>query len=222
MAQSEANRSKPPESSAESHRAGTSRPRRTRSQAASRAVIQPAAAQATPAGAPLVNAPVAALAGATDGPAAAGHGANKRFDIFLVDVGWTSHVAESLRKNVEICLRYNANAMIYVLNREQCVRLFHNHPSMIGTEPSVIIIDRDAHAAKRRQGFGFKVNFGLIRDVATANNLLKWVLAVLAEQKPGSDITEPIRTVIHKEGLRGAIDILADIAHSPAGEAMTH
>ena len=52
--------------------------------------------------------------------------------------------------------------------------------------------------------------------------MLKWVLAVLAEQKPGSDITEPIRTVIHKEGFRGAVDILADITRSPVGEAMTH
>jgi len=93
---------------------------------------------------------------------------------------------------------------------------------MIGTEPSIIVIDREARAANRSQGFGFKLNLGLIRDYPTASNMLKWVLAVLAEQKPGSDITEPIRTVIHKEGFRGAVDILADITRSPVGEAMTH
>lgn len=146
----------------------------------------------------------------------------KRFDLFIIDVGWKSPVAEALRNNLDKCLRYQHSSTVYVLSPDQCSRFFLNHPSVIGTEPSIIIIDREAYAAKRPQGFGFKMNLGLIRDVPTANNLLKWVLAVLAEQNPGSDITEPIRTVIHKEGIRGAIDILADIAHSPVGEAMTH
>jgi hypothetical protein len=96
------------------------------------------------------------------------------------------------------------------------------HPSMIGTEPSIIVVDREACAAQRAQGYGFKLNLGLVRDPTAVSNLLKWVLAVLAEQKSGSDITEPIRTVIHKEGFRGAVDILADITRSPVGEAMTH
>jgi hypothetical protein len=142
--------------------------------------------------------------------------------MFIIDVGWKSHVAEALRNNLDKCLRYQHSSTVYVLSPEQCSQFFRTHPSVIGTEPSIIIIDREAYAAKRPQGFGFKMNLGLIRDVATANNLLKWVLAVLSEQKPGSDITEPIRTVIHKEGFRGAIDIIADIAHSPVGEAMTH
>jgi len=146
----------------------------------------------------------------------------KRFDIFIADVGWSSPVCKKFRENLQTWLNYHPSSTIYVLSNEQCLELFHNHPSMIGTEPSVIILDREARAAKRASGYGFKVNLGLIRDASSANNLLKWVLAVLAEQKPGSDITEPIRTVIHKEGLRGTIDILADIAHSPVGEAMTH
>jgi len=147
---------------------------------------------------------------------------NKRFDIFIVDVGWHSPVGEAVRKNIELCLRYEANSTTYVLTNEQCMQLFKMRPAMIGTEPSIIFIDREACAAKRTRGFGFKLNFGLIRDVPTANNLLKWILAVLAEQKPGSDITEPIRAVIHKEGFRGAVDILADITRSPVGETVTH
>jgi hypothetical protein len=146
----------------------------------------------------------------------------KRFDLFIIDVGWKSPVAESLRSNLDKCFRFQHNSTIYMLSPEQCVQFFRNHPASIGTEPSVIVIDREAYAARRPQGYGFKLNLGLIRDVPTANNLVKWVLAVLAEQKPGSDITEPIRTVIHKEGIRGAIDILADMARSPVGEAVTH
>src|SRR5579862_9477088 len=148
--------------------------------------------------------------------------AKTRFDIFVADVGWHSPVADTLRKNLDTCLRYHVNSTVYILNKDQCVQLYRNHPSMIGTEPSIVVIDREAAAANRARGFGFKLNLGMIRDYPTANSLLKWVLAVLAEQKPGSDITEPIRTVIHKEGIRGAIDILADIAHSPVGETVTH
>jgi hypothetical protein len=148
--------------------------------------------------------------------------AANRFDIFIADIGWSTPVAESVRKNIELAVRYQKNSTCYVLSNDQCQELFRMHPSMIGTEPSVIIIDREARAARRSRGYGFKLNLGLIRDAPTANNLLKWVLAVLAEQKPGSDITEPIRTVIHKEGFRGAIDILADITRSPVGEAATH
>jgi len=146
----------------------------------------------------------------------------KRFDIFIADIGWETPVAQSLRKNMQLALSYQKFSTCYVLSKEQCKELFRMHPSMIGTEPSIIVIDREARAAKRSRGYGFKLNLGLIRDAPTANNILKWMLAVLAEQKPGSDITEPIRTVIHKEGLRGAIDILADITRSPVGEAATH
>jgi len=145
-----------------------------------------------------------------------------RFDIFVVDVGWHSPVADALRKNLELCFRHSHNSTAYVLSQDQCAEFFRHHPASIGNEPSLIILDREALAANRPQGFGFKLNLGLVRDFPTASNLLKWVLAVLAEQKPGSDITEPIRTVIHKEGFRGAVDILADITRSPVGEAATH
>jgi hypothetical protein len=163
--------------------------------------------------------PQSTQAGAPQSSAAPAAG---RFDIFIADIGWSTPAAESVRKNIELALRYGKNSNCYVLSQEQCQELFRMHPSMIGTEPSVIVIDREARAARRSRGYGFKLNLGLIRDAPTANNLLKWVMAVLAEQKPGSDITEPIRTVIHKEGFRGAIDILADITRSPVGEAATH
>jgi hypothetical protein len=163
-----------------------------------------------------------AAAGDLQAQAAPAPSGKKRFDIFIADIGWHTPIAESLRKNLDHCLRYQANSTAYVLNKDQCEKLFRMHPSMIGTEPSVIVIDREACAARRKQGFGFKLNLGLVRDAPTANNLLKWVMAVLAEQKPGSDVTEPIRTVIHKEGLRGAVDILADITRSPFGETATH
>jgi hypothetical protein len=175
--------------------------------------------------------PVASAANRTAGPeqlvpagrsSSAGATQTRRFDIFIADIGWHSPVAEMFRENLKAWQHYHPSSTIYVLSEDQCRQLFHQHPSMIGNEPSVIILDREARAAKRKSGFGFKLNLGLIRDAASANNLLKWVLAVLAEQKPGSDITEPIRTVIHKEGIRGTVDILADIAHSPVGEAMTH
>jgi len=166
--------------------------------------------------------PATAAPAADQGELTAGSPEQRRFDIFVVDVGWNSPVADALRKNLDLCLRYQANSTVYVLTEDQCMQLFRNHPPMIGTEPSVIIIDREARAARRPQGFGFKLNLGLIRDFPTANSLIKWVLSVLAEQRPGSDITEPIRTVIHKEGIRGAIDIMADIARSPVGETATH
>ena len=179
----------------------------------------PADSSSDPATSAAESAPVSTNSGQ---PQAAAAAPQKRFDIFVADVGWNSPVAEAIRKNIEICLSYQANSTAYVLSKDQCMQLFHMHPSMIGTEPSIIFIDREAYAANRSRGFGFKLNLGLIRDVPTANNLLKWILAVLAEQKPGSDITEPIRTVIHKEGFRGAVDILADITRSPVGETVTH
>lgn len=146
----------------------------------------------------------------------------KRFDLFVVDLGWKSPIADVLRHNMELLRHYQLHYNLYVLNEEQCRELFRVHPSMIGNEPSLVVIDREAQAAMRPQGFGFKLNLGMIRDATTASSILKWCLAVLAEQKPGSDLTEPVRTVMHKEGIRGAIDIMADITRSPFGEAATH
>lgn len=146
----------------------------------------------------------------------------KRFDVFVIDVGWKSAVSDILRHNLELLKRYQHVYSLYILSPDQCHALFRQHPSVIGNEPSILVVDREARAAGRRQGFGFKLNLGMIRDVASANAMLKWVLAVVAEQRPGSDLTDPVRKVMHKEGLRGAIDILADVTHSPLGEAATH
>jgi hypothetical protein len=215
MARSETNRPKSPASSAEASRTAASRTRRTKSPEADDAPKVQGVAQVT-------ADPSAAAESPAVQDAAAVPAETKRFDIFVIDIGWKSAVAEALRNNLNTCLRFQRSSTVYILSHDQCSQFVHKHPSVIGTEPSIVIIDREARAAKRPQGFGFKMNFGLIRDVPSANNLLKWVLAVLSEQKPGSDVTEPIRTVLHKEGIRGAIDILADIAHSPVGEAMTH
>lgn len=147
---------------------------------------------------------------------------NKRFDLFVIDLGWKSSIAEVLRNNMPLLRQYQLHYNLYILSAEQCRELFRVHPSMIGNEPSLVVLDREAQKAERPQGFGFKLNLGMIRDVATANSILKWCLAVLAEQRPGSDLTEPIRTVMHKEGIRGAVDIIADITRSPFGESATH
>lgn len=158
----------------------------------------------------------------TSCPPAPGSNGRKRFDLFVLDLGWKSAVAKVLRENIELLKRFQFVYNLYVLNAEQCTELLRIHPSAIGNEPSLLVIDRDAYESGRQKGFGFKYNMGLVRDVTTANSILKWILAVLAEQKPGSDVTEPIRTVMHKEGIRGTIDILADITRSPVGEAATH
>jgi hypothetical protein len=143
--------------------------------------------------------------------------AHKRFDIFVIDVGWNSPISESFRTNLKHALPYQQNCNSYFLSAKQCFVLARLHPSMLGVEPSMIVIDREAYAARRPEGYGFKLNLGMVRDVRAANNLVKWILAVLAEQKPGSDVTRPIQKLIHKEGLRGAINIMAEMAHSTAG-----
>jgi hypothetical protein len=140
-----------------------------------------------------------------------------RFDIFVIDVGWNSPVSESFRVNLKQALPYQKNCNSYFLTAKQCYALARLHPSMLGVEPSLIVIDREAYAARRPEGYGFKLNLGLVRDIGAANNLVKWILAVLAEQKAGSDVTGPVRTLLHKEGMRGAINIMAEMAHSTAG-----
>jgi hypothetical protein len=141
----------------------------------------------------------------------------KRFDIFVIDVGWNSPISENFRANLKVALPHQQNCNSYFLSPQQCFSLSRLHPSMLGVEPSLIVIDREAHAVRRAEGYGFKLNLGLVRDMGAANNLLKWILAVLAEQKPGSDITNPIRTLIHKEGISGAINIMGELALSTAG-----
>jgi hypothetical protein len=164
----------------------------------------------------------AAESAAAPAPSAGPPSNRKRFDVFVIDTGWKSAVADMLRSNLELLKQYQGRYNLFLLTGAQCAHLARIHPSVLGNEPSVLVIDREAHAANRPQGFGFKLNLGMIRDVTTASSILKWVLAVVAEQTPGSDITVPIRTVLHKEGIRGAIDILADVTRSPFGEAATH
>lgn len=155
-------------------------------------------------------------------PTATANTNRKRFDVFIIDSGWKSAVTDMLRSNLDLLKQFQERYNLYVLSGEQFLQLAKVHPSVLGNEPSVLVIDREAQAAARPQGFGFKLNLGMIRDVSTANAILKWVMAVVAEQQPGSDLTAPIKTVLHKEGLRGAIDILADVTRSPFGEAATH
>src|SRR5262249_55467703 len=157
MARSTTNRPNSPASPADSEKPAAASPRKSRKPKETPAMTQIPAEQS-------VAAPAPASSPAGSAPASP---KDKRFDIFVVDVDWHRPIADALRKNLEKCLRYSERSTVYILTQDQCADFFRAHPSTIGTEPSLIVLDREALAANRSQGFGFKLNLGLIRDYAT-------------------------------------------------------
>lgn len=167
--------------------------------------------------------PVASSAAATEGsghlnvykgnldePAAtATPKAARVLDVFLVDSGWNNEVARAVRENLPVFNGYLRGQRFYVLSEEQSLTFIKRHPALVGADPILIVIDREAARQKNPKGFGFRLCLGHMRNAEAALSMLKWAIQ-LSMASGGPEMANIVKESGHRETIQGTIELLGE------------
>lgn len=134
----------------------------------------------------------------------------KRFDVYLVGAGWNTPISRAIRENLGLFACYLDRHNLYVLSEAQSTAILKKNPMYIGSDPIVMVIDRDALKTDHAEGYGFRMNLGTLHDPAQVVPMLKLVLRIVSDRRAAPNIMRTVRKIVHKEGLLGTIEIIAE------------
>ncbi|MGD9647949.1 MAG: hypothetical protein AB7U73_19715 [Pirellulales bacterium] len=147
---------------------------------------------------------------ANDPPTEAGSPLDRRFDIFLIDSGWNTAIGAAVKENVELIEHYLERQNLYLLSTEQSREMLKTHPYYLGSDPIFLVVDREAYSVRAKEGYGFRLNLGVMKDAESAIALLRWGIQVVCDQQTARHVTQVVRRTARKEGVEGAIEIIAE------------
>jgi hypothetical protein len=160
----------------------------------------PASSAATPA--PATPAPASA--------ASHGHKVQPRvLDVFLLDSGWNNPVRAAVHENIPAIASYLKGHRFFVLNPEQSLNFIKRHPGLVGADPLLLVLDREAAAKKSPAGCGFRLSLGHVRQPEVAISMLKWAVQ-LTMTASTMEMTNMVRKSGHRETLQGVIELVGE------------
>ena len=143
----------------------------------------------------------------------------RKFDIYVVDSGWKTAIHKELIDNMSLLTGFLKEHNLHVLDEKQSIRFLRENSHLITSEPIVLAVDPKLMAEMQAgrvefdnetPGYGIRLNLGQVRDESHVVPMLKWFLEVLCNQIAASQIARIVRETAHKEGISGAIEIVAD------------
>jgi hypothetical protein len=146
-----------------------------------------------------------------------------RFRFFIIDTGWKSQSAKVIRDNFAMIREYQEGDALYVLSREQSLNLVKRHPDMIGKDPIIMVHDLRAHDYHEPSEdddddyHGFRLNLGMIADGEVALDALQRFLRFVSLHRSSRDIESDIRDKLHRDGIKGSIEIIRSGAQDAMG-----
>lgn len=141
----------------------------------------------------------------------AGANATRVLDVFLVDSGWNTPVCAAVHENLPAINAFLKGHRFFVLTPEQSVQFVRRHPGMVGADPVLLVLDRNASRSKG--DCGFRLCLGHVRQPEVAVAMLKWAIQ-LTMTASSAEMATIIRKSAHRETLQGAIELI--------GEGSTH
>ena len=136
--------------------------------------------------------------------------AKSRLDIYIIDSGWDSLAHHVLHRFLDLFKAYLTEHNVYMLSPEQSVAFLKQHPGLIGKDPIIAIVDDLARKLNNPYGFGTRLELGAVNDPLRLEQLLKMFLQVVNDRKSILDIAYTFRELNHKEGVKGALDIVME------------
>ena len=130
-------------------------------------------------------------------------------DVFLVDSGWNNEVANAVRENLPVFDGYLRGQRFYVLNEEQSLAFIKKHPALVGADPILIVLDREAALLKTSKGYGFRLCLGHMRNPEAALSMLKWAIQ-LSMAANGPEMASIVKESGHRQTIQGTIELLGE------------
>jgi hypothetical protein len=145
-----------------------------------------------------------------------------RFHFFIIDSGWDSPATKVIRDNISMIAKFQNDDPLFVLSQEQSTALIRRHPHFLGKDPILLARDLEAAAGagqrKRKNEYhGFHLNLGMIKDPITALSALQRFLEFIAAHRKSASIEHDVKAMLHREGIKGAIEVLRQGAEQMVG-----
>jgi len=143
---------------------------------------------------------------------------NPRFHIFLVDTGWNSHLSHVLRAHLPLIHEFHPQDPLYVLTREQSIKVLKTAPEHIGLDPILIVYDLHAPpeiaGGKAERYRGFRLNLGLLKNPDQALHKLQQFLRFISCHRTSQRLDHEVQRELHKEGLSNMVRILREASEA--------
>ena len=136
----------------------------------------------------------------------------RRFEIYVIDSGWPTPAADVVRAALPLFTKYLSRHEVNVLTADQSEKFLHGHPQLLGKDPIVAVLDREAIRRESHDGIGVRLLLGRVRDEHRVLALLKMLLRIVNTPQLADDLPGSIRRFVHREGVAGAIEIALSTA----------
>lgn len=141
-----------------------------------------------------------------------------RFHIFLVDTGWNTHLSHVLKTHLPLIHEFHPQDPLYVLTREQSIKVLKSAPEHIGLDPILVVYDLHAPAgvsgAKAERYRGFRLNLGLLKNSDQALHKLQQFLRFISCHRTSQRLDHEVQRELHKEGLSNMVRILKEASEA--------
>jgi hypothetical protein len=134
---------------------------------------------------------------------------SKVLDVFLVDSGWNNEVGKAIRENLPVFADYLFGQRFYILSEEQSLEFIRKHPSLVGADPILIVLDKEAVKQRNPKGFGFRLCLGHMRNPEAAISMLKWAIQ-LSMAASGPQMCKIIKESGHRQTIQGTIELIGE------------
>ena len=141
-----------------------------------------------------------------------GDDGHPRFEVYVIDSGWQTPAAEVVRAALPLFVKYLSRHEVYVLTADQSEKFLQSHPQLLGKDPIIAVLDREAIRRESPDGIGARLVLGRVRDEHRVLALLKMLLRIVNTPELANDLPGSIRRFVHREGMAGALEILLSTA----------
>ena len=133
----------------------------------------------------------------------------KVLDVFLIDSGWNNEVAKAVRENLPVFNGYLKGQRFFVLSEEQSLAFIKKHPALVGADPILIVLDREAAKQNNPKGYGFRLCLGHMRNPEAALSMMKWAIQ-LSMASSGPEMSSIVRESGHRQSIQGTIELIGE------------
>lgn len=149
---------------------------------------------------------------AAPGRRASDHDGRPRFEVYVIDSGWKTPAADVVRNSLPLFAKYLSHHEVYILGADQSEKFLQGHPQLLGKDPIIAVLDREAIKRESANGIGARLLLGRIRDEHRVLALLKMLLRIMNTRRLADDLPGSIRRFVHREGVTGATEIVMSVA----------
>lgn len=113
-----------------------------------------------------------------------------------------------VRESMELFTKYLRNHEVYVLSEDQSGEFLQSHPQLMGKDPIIAVLDREAIRRESQTGIGVCLLLGRVHDRNRVQALLKMLLRIVNTRQLAEDLPGSVRREVHREGVSGAIEVI--------------